>query len=349
VREVRVPKSAEHERREMKVQAEAGTPVTDVVMPELHSLTPNLKQALERESRGACAAVSSHPYPYTALKDLGLPIWYEAQDFELHMKTALFENLPHGKKLIESVHAAERDCARAAEVILCASPDDADDLVKIYGVERARILDVPNGTDALRITFTSAEERAALKDRLGLSDRALAFFMGSGHWPNIEAVKRIFEFATALPEVVFVVMGSVCYAFDPKLKPANILFLGEVDEVTRNLCLQACDVALNPMEHGSGTNIKMLDYFAAGLPVVSTPRGSRGLRLAGEEQCLLREIEDFPMAIEEIAGDGAAPAAGRAAAARRLVEDEFDWAAIARRIKPRLVALADGIAAGRTP
>ena len=166
----------------------------------------------------------------------------------------------------------------------------------------------------------------------------LAFFMGSGHWPNIEAVKRIIELAGARPYVAFVVIGSVCYAFDPHALPGNVLFLGEVDEITRNLCLQACDVALNPIEYGSGTNIKMLDYFAAGLPAITTELGTRGLSLDGESQCLVRRIKEFPAAIDEVL-ENADSAARRAAAARELVEKEFDWEAIARRIKPRLLSL----------
>jgi glycosyltransferase involved in cell wall biosynthesis len=96
------------------------------------------------------------------------------------------------------------------------------------------------------------------------------------------------------------------------------------------------------MEHGSGTNIKMLDYFAAGLPVVTTERGARGLRLEGEVQCLVRPIAEFPAAIDDVVGAGAARAAERAAAARRLVEEVFDWDAIVQRIKPRLLELAAG-------
>ncbi len=341
VREVRVPMSAEHERRDRKIQNEVGTPVTDVVMPDLYRLTPALVEALQREAKDACAAVASHPYLYPALAELGLPIWYEAHNLELHLKTALFKELPQGQKLIDAVSAVEKAATQAAELILCASPNDADELVKLFGAQRDHIINVPNGTDALRIPFTAPDERAALKERLGINDSPLAFFMGSGHWPNIEAVKRIFEFATALPEVGFLVVGSVCYAFDPRLKPGNVLFLGEVDDITRNLCLQACNVALNPMEYGSGTNLKMLDFFAAGMPVITTDQGSRGLLLKDQSQCLVRELADFPQAIADVIGPGAPAAAESARAARRLVEEVYDWDAIARRIKPQLLKATD--------
>jgi len=129
----------------------------------------------------------------------------------------------------------------------------------------------------------------------------------------------------------------VCYAFEPGAAPDNVLLLGEVDEITRNLCLQLADVALNPVEHGSGTNLKMLDFFAAGAPVVSTELGARGLGLAGETQCRIATIDAFPAAIEDVLGAGADAAARRALAARALVEREFDWQAIGGRLAPRLL------------
>lgn len=339
LREVRVPMSPEHDRRDRALHERMGTPVRDVAMAQLHALTPALQAALVREAEDACAVVACHPYLYPALKDLGLPVWYEAQDLEITLKTALFADRPGGAELIAAVDAVERECVAAAEVILCASPDDADELVRLYGAKRERIVPAPNGTDSLRIAFTPADERARLKAHLGIDD-PLAFFMGSGHWPNIQAAQRIFEFAAARPAVVFAIVGSVCYAFNPKFVPANVILVGEVDDITRNLCLQACDVALNPVEDGSGTNLKMLDFFAAGIPVVTTERGSRGLRLAGETQCLVRALKDFPAAIDEMLGAGAAGAASRALAARELVEREFDWHAIGARLKPRLLQSA---------
>jgi glycosyltransferase involved in cell wall biosynthesis len=312
VREVRIPRSEAHELREQQVAAEVGTSLADVLMPELHELTPAYRAAIEREAVDASAVVASHPYVHPIVRGLGLPLWYEAQDFELHMKASLYSGKPRGEELTRIVSTMEGTCAREAEAILCASPDDADDLVEEYGVDRARILDVPNGTDGERIAFTAPAARAALRERLAIGPTPLAFFMGSGHWPNIEAVRRIFEFASGMPSVAFIVVGSVCYAFDRRLMPGNVLFLGEVDEVTRDLCLEACHVALNPMEHGSGTNIKMLDYFAAGIPVITTPHGARGLRVNGEEECLVRAIGAFPKAIAEILGAGAGEAAARA-------------------------------------
>lgn len=341
VREVRVPLSAEHEQRAAEQAQAMGASVIDVTMPALHALSPELERALRREAEGACAAIASHPYLLPALAKLGLPLWYEAHNLETDLKRALFADRPGGERLVAEVEAVERAAAQDARVILCSSPDDARALVERFGADAGRILDVPNGTDAARIGFIEGAGRLRLRARMGLEGSPpVALFMGSGHWPNVQAARHVLEFAAALPHVAFVVMGSVGYHFDPRATPPNVLFLGEVDDVARNLCLQACDVALNPMEQGSGTNLKMLDFFAAGLPAISSERGARGLRLEGERECLVRAIEEFPAAIDDVIELRRDQAQERARRARALVEREFDWAAIARRVMPRLLEAA---------
>jgi len=54
----------------------------------------------------------------------------------------------------------------------------------------------------------------------------------------------------------------------------------------------------------------------------------------------VREITDFPQAIESVIGPGAQTATERTLAARSLVEEVYDWDAIARRIKPRILDAA---------
>jgi glycosyltransferase involved in cell wall biosynthesis len=139
--------------------------------------------------------------------------------------------------------------------------------------------------------------------------------------------------AALAPDVVFVVVGSVCYAFPPRSAPSNVLMLGEVDDVTRNLVLGFCDVALNPVEHGTGTNLKMLDFFAAGIPVVSTRTGARGIGVEDGVHGRIVDIGDFVPAIYALLAASAAELDTMTYSARKLVEREFDWSAIGARVK----------------
>ena len=78
-------------------------------------------------------------------------------------------------------------------------------------------------------------------------------------------------------------------------------------------------VALNPMLYGGGTNLKLLDYFAAGTPVVSTEIGIRGTGAEAGRHLLVAPIDDLEPAIRT-ALDGDAQVERMAAAARVLVE-----------------------------
>jgi glycosyltransferase involved in cell wall biosynthesis len=342
LREVRVAKSTEHEALEQEVAREVGTPVTDVVMPELHRHSPLFGAALAREAEGAHAAIASHPYLYPALTVLGLPIWYEAHNLEWKLKQPVLSNGVPGKRLLEAVRKVEGDCARAAEVIICASALDATDLETLYGVDRSRVILAPNGTDCSRINYADSASRSQTKAQIGIEAQRFVLFVGSGHWPNIEAVNRIMAMASEQPNVVFTIVGSVCYAFSPSVKPPNVLFLGEVDDVTRNLALEFCDVALNPMEFGSGTNLKMLDFFAAGIPVVTTPTGARGIDVTDGIHCRIAEIDEFGPALAGLLDASPDTVDAMTRAARELVEEQFDWAAIASRVKLELAARAHG-------
>ena len=89
---------------------------------------------------------------------------------------------------------------------------------------------------------------------------------------------------------------------------------------------QTVDFALNPMLSGSGTNLKMFDYMAAGIPVFSTRFGTRGI--AEKEHFILAETEDeFVERIRSFSLESEETRA-RVEAARRYVENTFDWAVV---------------------
>ena len=64
--------------------------------------------------------------------------------------------------------------------------------------------------------------------------------------------------------------------------------------------LAAADVSINPAVSGSGVNIKLVEYLAAGAPVVSTSRGSSGLGLRPGRRLL---VADTPAGFAAAVGD----------------------------------------------
>ncbi|MGE0027962.1 MAG: glycosyltransferase family 4 protein [Thermoleophilia bacterium] len=98
-------------------------------------------------------------------------------------------------------------------------------------------------------------------------------------------------------------------------------------------------VVLVPLLSGGGTRLKILEAFAAGRPVVTTSLGVEGIDAEnGRDVVIADTAEELVTAAGVLLND---PERRRAvgAAARRLVEREYDWRAIGPRLAADLATL----------
>jgi glycosyltransferase involved in cell wall biosynthesis len=202
---------------------------------------------------------------------------------------------------------------------------------------------IPNGVDTVGTTFTplghrlrrSARWRAEMTDLKGIApgSTASALFVGSWHPPNVDALHTILDLAPRLPDVAFLVAGSVCSenagaAID---LPPNVAMLGTIPDATKHMLLSSADVALNPMTRGSGTNLKVLEYFAAGVPTISTDVGVRGLDVEDGRHLVISPVEELEAALTHVRADKVR-AAEMTVAAREMVETTYEWQILGRRL-----------------
>jgi len=339
--EIRIPKSDQHQREELGIEQQVGVPITDIVMPQLYQLTPAYVEALRASTATSDFIVACHPYLLPAIQAVSnQPLWYEAQDVEVVLKQRVLPDNPTGQKLLDATRQVEQECCQASTLILVCCQEDAQRLNQIYGVDSSKILEVPNGVDRETVNYVSLEERHCQKSKLGLNASSFtALFMGSWHSPNLAAVGSIFQIAEQLPQVNFLIIGSVGLAFKHEKRPANVGFMDVVDDETKAVILGLADVALNPVTFGSGTNLKMLEYFASGIPVISTPIGVRGLGVEGGKHCVVVDIEDFAEAIADLTAENLTNKDIRVRNARQYVQEKFDWQVISQRLFNRLTQL----------
>jgi glycosyltransferase involved in cell wall biosynthesis len=126
-----------------------------------------------------------------------------------------------------------------------------------------------------------------------------------------------------------------------------VFLLGEVSDAVKVMVLSPVDVALAPLMSGSGTNLKVVEYLAAGVPVVSTLVGLRGLHVP--HHCVrVASIDTFGAAIRS---DLAEPdsAHDRSVMGRRAVEGAYDWQTIGSKLIPLLEQALDLTPHGRVP
>jgi glycosyltransferase involved in cell wall biosynthesis len=187
---------------------------------------------------------------------------------------------------------------------------------------------VANGVDASSIRFTPPTERRKLRERLRIP-QPLALFVGSWHEPNLLAARQILQLARRLPNVRFGIAGGVGIPLATVERPSNVELFGNVSEELKDALLGVAEVALNPMLSGSGTNMKMLDYMAAGIPVISTEVGARGLGLELGLDVRVAQVSGFGEAVRAVLDEVGETADPRARATRRKIQERFDWKAIA--------------------
>ena len=325
--EVRVPRALSLAEADRALEGALGVSSGDLSLALFPALAPNYLRALREACEGADVVVASHPYAWAALRKVWPgPIVYESHNMEYKLKAALY---PPDTPWLQGLADVEGACAREAPQVFACSEADADRLAEVYDVPRARIGVIPNGVDVSEVTFTPPEERETAKARLGLAGRTLVLFMGSLHQPNVEALETLIAVAHTCPDLDFLIMGNVCQAACLQAASANVHPLGLVSEREKQRWLATADIGFNPMLSGSGTNLKILDYAAAGLVIVSTPFGARGAVLTAPEHLLLAEPDRLAPALMAAARLPLAERQRLVEAARRRIEETVDWPAVA--------------------
>ena len=147
-------------------------------------------------------------------------------------------------------------------------------------------------------------------------------------WLIRQALPRIIERA---PRARLVVAGSdppPAHAYADYA--AHVEMLGYVEDAREPLA--RCAVFVCPILSGSGVRVKLLEAFAAGIPVVSTLVGAEGLARKDGEFCALA---DDPAGFAERVAflfENPEEAARMAVRARAEVEAHWDMAAITRKL-----------------
>lgn len=217
---------------------------------------------------------------------------------------------------------------RACDTVVCVSDRDRDRLAA-DGVPAERIAAIPHGVDLA--AFRDAAP-ADIRARYGLPPdcRVLVYHGTYRYPPNLEAMR--FLARDVLPalgrgDTEYRALAVGLHPPAESLSP-ELVFTGPVDDLPA--VLKGADAAVVPLRQGGGTRMKVLDYFASGIPVVSTAKGVEGLPVtAGREYLPAEEAADFVTAIETLVSD---PERARAlVTAGRAFVGDLDWQAIADR------------------
>jgi len=268
----------------------------DIVIVEIPYLVPLAK--LTCRGLGCTVVLTEHNIEYKFAKRLEIPLWRLLRRYELFVCNRV--------DAVLTVSETDRDTL---------TPHLDDDVV--VGV-------APNGVDVGRFTPERKRKAESIRDRYDLTSPVLVFHGNLGNAQNAEAVDLLLEevFPTVRSEfetASLLLLG----AGPPETTPPGVVCTGVVEDLPTHLA--AADVAVAPLLSGSGTNLKILEYLATGLPVVTTPVGAEGLPLDHERTALVADPTDVPAQTVRVLRD-AQLRETLSENGRDLAVSEFSWA-----------------------
>lgn len=188
---------------------------------------------------------------------------------------------PIRRRAVDNLRRLEQRGIDAADAVVYQSEDD----VRCFShTSETSVRTIPNGCDFDNIN--GGGNPVQVSEELGIDrSRTICIFVGAYDYePNAKAAEVITDrIAPSLPEIEFLLVGRD----PPTSTPTNVHAPGYVSDLPGALSL--ADIALCPLTMGSGTKLKMLDYLAAGLPIVTTPVGAQGLPIEDGKTALVRE------------------------------------------------------------
>lgn len=226
---------------------------------------------------------------------------------------------------------------KLSKIVTVTMEEERHFLIK-SGYEESKIVVLPHGVDTGK--FKEKINPLKIKSEFGLHESChIVVFIGDFSWgPNVNAAKRIAEDIVPvvnkeIRDVKFLLIGG-----SPPIQYSSpcIIYTGWKDSGSKKqkidesivTYLKASDIGIAPLDSGGGISVKVLEYMAAGIPVVSTSFGVRGIKAEHDKHTLI--ADDYNVFAEYIIdllrnkekrisiGD----------AGRRLVEALYSWTTI---------------------
>lgn len=217
---------------------------------------------------------------------------------------------------------------------LCCSAEDLKYLQEKHGADNLSLL--PNGVDLA--TFYP-------KNHDYSHNHTLLFTGNMDYAPNVDAVVYFCKEVLPLirkkqPQVKFVIAGQRPVAAVKALaqEVEHVAVTGFVADLTE--LYNAASVVVAPLRFGAGTQNKVLEAMAMGIPVVCSHIGFGGLGIENGEGAIMRtDAVSFADAVVHLLDSEAArKALGEKAA--RVIEARFGWDAIAALLEQYLKEVA---------
>lgn len=191
--------------------------------------------------------------------------------------------------------------------ILCSSRNSFDFIKNKYNISENKIDILDDGADNEMFKKVTVEEKIKVRNEYKISDDAtVIIYTGS-----MARAKGVNELLLVLPELikkdnkltfVFAGYGELEKYFKDKhseyIKNGNIIFIGRFSYFTLPKILSLADYAIEPKKNSSESSGKLLNYIAAGLPVICF-ENEFNYNLLKDSKLVIKDFIDILIVISE--------------------------------------------------
>lgn len=262
-------------------------------------------------------------------------LWYRANNVEYDYKLTTWDKIGCPQDLLQETYDIEKECCEECEKILAVSQLEVDRFMELYHLPescREKFMNIRSGYDTDRLQLVMPRDRQKISNRYLYS----GLFIASDTPNTQKAARNCIEVAKAHPEVQMVLLGGVGKAFKGEQLPENVLLTGIVTDEEKFYYLQHCDFALNLLEGGAGINVKMFEYFAFGIPVITTVYGARGIDVTDGVDCILTEQGRYAEDIIAFCKLSMEEKDAIADNALKLLIEQYSWRSLGKKIAKEL-------------
>jgi hypothetical protein len=221
--EIKIPKSLIHKKMIQLGLKYFGRSIDDLIAMILGKKNKMMNTAIRKFIKDCKVIVLSHPYMYPVVKPYisnNHFVVYEAHNVEYILKNSILEGKKLSKTLLKILYNVEKTLSNDSNLCFTTSELDKQTICEIYGTSRSKIIVAPNGVNP---EIYPPKNLINCSDSKNIVPGPLVIFLGSGHSPNVEAaILLIREIAPRMPEISFLICGSVCWGVQHEPMGKNV-------------------------------------------------------------------------------------------------------------------------------
>jgi len=226
---------------------------------------------------------------------------------------------PLYEREVGKIKKEEEEMFEASDICLAVTEAEKK-IINDTSTKKCSIIE--NGIDINSFTYKKPEKNEAVR---------LLFVGNFSYFPNVDAINFFYSdvFKNLSGQFRLTIIGKKAHGLLAKndSRINCIEFVSDIKDAYKN-----CDIMVSPVRIGGGTNFKILEAMAAGVPIIAHPARLQSLGVvSGKHVVTAKTADEFISTILKLSLDYKKRVA-LSAAARVFVEEKYSWENIGKKL-----------------